>query len=255
MNNDSLLNYHLAIKIEIICLYLLLLNEKLNFITINSGFFHTFALFKIKKRRSRSITLKKYMKLVTIEGQLRSDFGKTASRHYRSEGRVPCVIYGGSENVHFTATQKELKGVIYTAEFNKAVITVDGKTYTCILKDLQFNKTTDVVTHLDFLELVEGKRLNANVPLKFVGQSVGVKSGGRFEIKMSTIKVRTTPQYLTTSIDVDITHLEIGKNLRIEDIKVENIEIMHNKRIPVAAVVTTRALKQAENEAAKAGKK
>ena len=195
------------------------------------------------------------MKLVTIEGQLRSDFGKKASRHYRSEGRVPCVIYGGSSNVHFTATQKELKSVIYTAEFNKAVITVDGKTYTCILKDLQFDKTTDVVSHLDFLELVEGKRLNANVPLRFVGQSIGVKSGGRFVIKMSTIKVRTTPEHLLTSIDVDITNLEIGKNLRIEDIKVENTEIMHNKRIPVAAVVTTRALKQAENEASKGGKK
>ena len=91
--------------------------------------------------------------------------------------------------------------------------------------------------------------------MKFIGQSIGVKSGGRFEIKMSTIKVRTIPQYLTTSIDVDITNLEIGKNLRIEDIQVENIEIMHNKRIPVAAVVTTRALKQAENEAAKSGKK
>jgi large subunit ribosomal protein L25 len=191
------------------------------------------------------------MKLITIEGQLRSDFGKKATGHIRSEGKVPGVIYGGSQNIHFTATPKDLKPIIYTPAFNKAEITVAGKKYTCILKDLQYNKLTDEVSHVDFLELVPGKSLNASVPLKFVGQSKGVKEGGRFEIKMSTVKVRTKPENLRATIDVDITNLEIGKNLRIEDIKYEGAEILHNKRIPVAAVVTTRALKQAETEAAK----
>jgi large subunit ribosomal protein L25 len=191
------------------------------------------------------------MKLVTIEGQLRSDFGKKASRRDRSEGKVPCVIYGGSENIHFTTTHKDLKAVVYTADFHKAIIKVSGKEHTCILKDLQMHKLTDEVTHIDFLELVPNKRLNANVPLKFTGQSLGVKAGGRFVIKMSTVKVRTTPENLRAFLEVDITKLEIGKNLRVEDIKVENTEIMHNKRIPVAAVVTTRALKQEANEASK----
>ncbi len=195
------------------------------------------------------------MKLITIEGQLRSEFGKKASRHFRSEGKVPCVIYGGSSNIHFTTTPKELKAIVYTPEFNKAVIKIDGKEYTCILKDLQMHKISDEVTHIDFLELVEGKRINANVPLRFVGQSVGVKAGGRFVIKMNTIKVRTTPENLKSHIDVDITNVEIGRNIRIEDVKVENTEIMHNKRIPIAAVVTTRALKQEATEAAKGDKK
>lgn len=194
------------------------------------------------------------MKVVTIEGQLRSDFGKKASRHIRSEGKVPCVIYGGSSNVHFTTTPKELKTLVYTPEFKKAQIKVDGKEYTCILKDLQYDKITDEVIHLDFLELVPGKKVNAKVPLNFTGQSVGVKAGGRFVVKMSSINIRTSPENLSAAIDVDITNLEIGKNLRIEDIKVENTEIMHHNRIPVAAVVITRALKQEANEAAKAEK-
>ncbi len=195
------------------------------------------------------------MKQITITGQLRSEFGKKASRQLRSEGKVPCVIYGGSKNIHFATTPKELKGIVYTPEFKQALINVDGQEYNCILKDLQFDKLTDEVIHLDFLELVPNKKINATVPLNFVGQSVGVKAGGRFEIKMSAIKVRTTPENLKAQIDVDITDLEIGKNLRIEDIQIENTEIMHNKRIPIAAVVTTRALKQQENEAAKAEKK
>jgi large subunit ribosomal protein L25 len=120
------------------------------------------------------------MKQVTIEGQLRSEFGKKASRHVRSEGKVPCVIYGGSQNIHFTTTPKDIKPIVYTPEFKQAIINVDGKSYTCILKDLQMDKLTDEVTHVDFLELVPGKKVNANVPLRFVGQSVGVKAGGTF---------------------------------------------------------------------------
>jgi large subunit ribosomal protein L25 len=195
------------------------------------------------------------MKQVTIEGQLRSEFGKKATRHVRSEGKVPCVIYGGSENIHFSTTPKELKSIIYTPEFKQANITVDGKTFKCILKDLQMSKTTDEVTHVDFLELIPNKKINASVPLRFVGTSVGVKAGGRFMVKMNTINVRTTPENLKEAIEVDITNLEIGKNLRIEDVKVENTEIMHNGRIPVAAVVITRALKQEATAAAKEGKK
>ncbi|MBL7773646.1 MAG: 50S ribosomal protein L25 [Chitinophagaceae bacterium] len=194
------------------------------------------------------------MKVVTIEGQLRSDFGKKAARRDRSEGKVPCVIYGGSTNVHFTTTAKDLKTIVYTPEFKKAHIKVEGKEYICILKDLQFDKITDEVIHLDFLQLVDGKMVNAKVPLNFTGQSVGVKAGGRFVVKMSTINIRTAPENLKAAIDVDITNLEIGKNLRVEDIIVENTEIMHHKRIPVAAVVITRALKQEANEAAKAEK-
>ncbi len=192
------------------------------------------------------------MKLITIEGQLRSEFGKKATGHVRSEGKVPGVIYGGAKNIHFTATPKALKPIIYTPEFNKAELHIDGKKHICILKDLQYDKITDQVTHVDFLELVDGKSVNANVPIRFVGQSKGVKEGGRFEIKMSTVKVRTKPENLRAFVDVDITNLEIGKNLRIEDIQYDGAEILHNKRIPVAAVVTTRALKQEATDAAKA---
>ncbi len=194
------------------------------------------------------------MKQVTIEGQLRSEFGKKASRHIRSEGKVPCVIYGGSQNIHFSTTHKELKSIVYTPEFKQATINLDGKQYTCILKDLQMDKITDEVTHIDFLELVPGKKVNATVPLRFTGQSIGVKNGGRFVVKMNTINIRTTPENLKEAVDVDITNLEIGKNLRIEDIQLENTDILHHKRIPVAAVVITRALRQ-EAAAAKDGKK
>lgn len=188
------------------------------------------------------------MKSITIKGQLRSETGKKSSRQLRSEGQVPAVIYGGKETIHFYATPLEIRGIVYTSEFMTANIEVDGKTYKCILKDLQMHRLTDKVTHLDFLELVEGKRVIANIPLKFTGTSEGVKEGGRFVAKMNTIKVRTVPANLVEHIEVDITELLIGKNLRISDVVLEDAEIMHSPRIPVCAVVTTRILKQEANE-------
>ncbi len=188
------------------------------------------------------------MKSITIKGQLRSETGKKSSRRLRSEGQVPAVIYGGNETIHFYATPLEIRGIVYTSEFLLANIEIGDKSYKCILKDLQMHKLTDKVTHLDFLELVEDKRLIANIPLKFVGTSEGVRAGGRFVAKMNTIKVRTVPAKLVEHIEVDITELLIGKNLRISDIVFEDAEIMHSPRIPVCAVVTTRVLKQEANE-------
>ncbi len=195
------------------------------------------------------------MNTVNVQGQLRSGLGKGAARKLRSEGLVPGVIYGGDQIVHFTASQKDLKPLIYSPLFQKAAVTVEGKTYVTILKDLQLDKVTDEPIHLDLLELVDGKTTLATIPLKFIGQSVGVKAGGRLVVKVKSVKVKTEPKYLVESINVSIDALEIGKNLRMEDVKQEGITIMQNARIPIASVETTRALKQAEAEAAKDAKK
>lgn len=195
------------------------------------------------------------MKSVKIEGQIRSARGKKAARAARSEGQIPCVIYGGTETIHFSAPTTAFKALVYTPEFQLAEISVDGKTYRAIVKDLQFDVVTDALNHVDFLELVEDRKMIANLPLKFVGQPEGVKAGGRLEVKLKTVKVRTLPKYLAEHLEVNIEQLQIGGNVRVEDIKVDNIEIMNSPRIPVASVVTTRALRQAETEEAKGGKK
>lgn len=192
------------------------------------------------------------MKSVKIEGQSRSEHGKTATRRLRSEGNVPCVIYGGKETVHFSAPVMAFRSLVYTPEFQLAEITVNGKTYTTIMKDLQFDVLTDELAHVDFLELVDDKKVIANLPLKFVGQPEGVKAGGRLEVKVKNLKVRTLPKFLKEHIDVNIENLQLNGNVRVEDVVVENMEIMNSPRIPIASVVMTRALKQAETEEAKA---
>jgi large subunit ribosomal protein L25 len=195
------------------------------------------------------------MKTITIEGHLRTESGKKAARQIRSQENVPAVIYGGAKEVNFYASAKAFKPLVYTSEFLIAEVAVDGKKYKCILKDLQFDKVSDLLLHVDLLELVDDKKVVATLPLKLVGSSVGVKAGGKLVSKVKAVKVKALPKDLREFIELDITKLELNANLRIEDIKVPNMEIMNSPRIPVASVVMTRQLKQEESEAAKAGKK
>ncbi len=192
------------------------------------------------------------MKSVKIEGTKRSETGKKAARHFRSEGLVPGVIYGGAETIHFTAPTMAFRYLVYTPDFQIAEITVDGKEYRTIMKDLQFDVVTDELNHIDFMELVEDRKVIADLPLKFVGQPEGVKAGGRLVIKAKTLKVRTLPKYLAENIEVNTDSLQIGGNIRVEDVKVDNMEIMNSPRVPIASVVTTRALRQADTDAAAA---
>src|SRR6185369_7868864 len=186
------------------------------------------------------------MKTITIEGQLRTELGKGATRQLRSQDKVPGVIYGGAKEINFSAPAMAFKSLVYTPDFQFAEMKLNGDTFRCILKDLQFDKVTDKLIHVDLLELVEDKKVIASIPLKFVGSPVGVKDGGKLHIKMKALKVKTYPKYLREHIDVNIDNLELNGNVRVEDVQVENYEIMNSPRIPVASVTLTRELKQEE---------
>ena len=186
------------------------------------------------------------MKSITIEGQLRTESGKKATRQLRSQLQVPGVIYGGAKEINFSAPATAFKDIVYTPEFMLANVKIAGNAYRCILKELQFNKVTDLLTHVDFLELVDDKKVIATLPLKFVGTPAGVKAGGKLVVKMKSLKVKTLPKYLKEHIDVDINKLELNENIRVEDVKADNMEVLNSPRIPVASVTMTRQLKQEE---------
>ena len=186
------------------------------------------------------------MNTITIEGQLRTETGKKATRQLRSQELVPGVIYGGAEIINFHAPAKAFKSLVYTSQFQLAQVNVNGKSYTCILKDLQFGQVSDDLSHVDLLELVEGKKVTADLPLKFAGTPSGVKEGGKLVTKMKSLKVKTLPKYLKENIEVDINNLELNGNIRVEDVKADNMEVMNSPRIPIASVVLTRQLKQEE---------
>ncbi|HMC99273.1 MAG TPA: 50S ribosomal protein L25, partial [Ferruginibacter sp.] len=136
------------------------------------------------------------MKSITIEGQLRTESGKKATRQLRSQQLVPGVIYGGANEINFSAPAAAFKDIVYTSNFMLADVKIGDKSYRCILKDLQFDKVSDKLNHVDFLELVEDKKVVATLPLKFTGAPAGVKAGGKLVTKMKSLKVKTYPKYL-----------------------------------------------------------
>src|SRR5215203_1026069 len=154
------------------------------------------------------------MKTITIEGQIRTDFGKSATRQLRSEEKVPAVIYGGAQEINFSVPATALKGIVYTPDFMVVEAKVEGKSYRCVLKDLQFDKVSDKLLHVDFLELVEDKTVTVTLPIKFTGAPAGVKAGGKLVTKMKSLKVKLLPKYLRENIEMDLSNLQLNENVR-----------------------------------------
>ena len=190
------------------------------------------------------------METVTITGTKRAEINKKATKAVRKEGLVPCVMYGGSEVVHFTAEVKAFKKLIYTPDFKIAEVNIDGQSHKCILKDMQFHPVTDKLLHLDLIQLVEGQKVKVEIPVGFKGIAPGVKTGGKLVQKVRRVKIKTTPDKLVDKLYLDISELQLGFSVRVKDIElVEGMEIMNPLAIPVASVEIPRALKSAEAEA------
>ncbi len=187
------------------------------------------------------------METVAINGALKTTRGKKAAKAIRRTGAVPCVIYGGAKEIHFTAQEKVFKNLIFTPDFKLVEITVDNNTYKCILKDAQFHPVKDNIMHLDFLELKANHPVKLEIPIRFKGVSPGVKSGGKLMQKLRRIKIKTTPELIVDHVTFDISHLELGTSVRVKDLEaVEGIDILNAPGIPVASVEVPRALRSAE---------
>ena len=197
------------------------------------------------------------MEVVSIEGKIRTSFGKKPSKDLRGEGLVPAVIYGGAENISFAAPAAEFRHLIYTAEFKLAEIKVDGKVIKAFVKDTQFDPVTDKLTHVDFVELVAGKDIKVAIPLRLIGNSVGVRKGGKLMQKVRRVLVKTTSDNLVDHLTLDISDMDLGKSLRMRDIVLaEGTTLLNAPAIPVASIEIPRALRSAQAaEAKEVGKK
>jgi len=191
------------------------------------------------------------MRSISLIGKQRDQVGKSSAIALRKSGHIPCVVYGGSETTHFSLDLNTANKIVFTPAFFRCDIEVNGKIHPSIIKELQFHKLNDSIQHIDFLELVDTKKVICDIPLKITGQAKGLREGGKLLVKIRKIKVKGYPKDLRETIDVNIDHLELGKSVKIGDIKIEGLEILLNPSIPVASIEVTRALKSAATEAAK----
>lgn len=195
------------------------------------------------------------MKSIEIIGFKRANLGKAASKLLRLDANVPCVLYGGAEEVHFHTPEILFRELVYTPEANTVKLTIGKKTFNAILQDMQFHPVSEQIVHADFLELIPGKAVKIEVPVKLVGTAPGVIKGGRLVTKLKKVKVLATPENLPDFLEADISNLEVGKSIKIGDIKALNVTLLQSKSLPLASVETTRQMKQEETAAATPAKK
>lgn len=187
------------------------------------------------------------MKTVSLKANSREGNGKKAANDLRKEGLVPGVIYGGEKTVHFSVETNNLNPIIYTGEFFKVDIEVDGETYTTITKDVQFHPVTDEVLHIDFQELKKGKKVKTTIPVHLEGKPVGVTEGGILQHKLLRLNVRVKPENMVEHLTMDVSHLTLGSSLKVQDLEVGEIEVLDSMGIPVASVISPRSLRSAKS--------
>ena len=194
------------------------------------------------------------MKSITINGSERESVGKVSTKALRNAGMVPCVLYGGSQPVHFSAEEKAFKNLVYTPNAHTVAIELGSKKFNAILQDIQVHPVTDKILHLDFYELHDDKEVTIEVPVKITGVSPGVLLGGVLRLNQRRLKVKALPKNLPDFIEANISGMEMGNKLYVTKLVNDNYKLLHPDNTVVAQVRISRAAMKAAQEAAKAAK-
>ncbi len=180
------------------------------------------------------------MKTVSMSGSLRANVGKKDAKTLRNAGLVPCVIYGGKEQIHFSTPETSFKQIVFTPDVCFIEVDLNGKKYLTILQDIQYHKVSDSVLHADLFELHEDKEITLPVPVVYQGSSPGVLKGGKLAKSVRKIKVRALPKNMPETLTIDLSKLDIGDMVKIEAIEAKNFTIVDNLSTTVCMVKTTR---------------
>ncbi|MFZ9003502.1 MAG: 50S ribosomal protein L25/general stress protein Ctc [Robiginitalea sp.] len=189
------------------------------------------------------------MKSITIKGSERESVGKKSSKALRNAGKVPCVVYGGDEPLHFSADELSFKDLVYTPNAHTVVIELEnGTKVSTVMQDIQFHPVSDRILHVDFYQLFEDKPVTMSIPVRLQGNSPGVRNGGRLLFRKRKLVIRALPDNLPDFFNVDISKLKIGDLISVEGLKSDEFTILHPDSTVVVQVKTARAAIVVEEE-------
>ena len=191
------------------------------------------------------------MKTFELKGEIRDDFGKKAAKSFRSQGLIPCVVYGGNgeDNLNFVVNQSDVRNLIYTPEVFLVNLELGGKKMQAILKDAQFHPVKDTVMHLDFLHVFENVPVIIELPVRLEGLAIGVKAGGKLSLDLRKLKVRALAANLPEQLVINVSKLRIGKSIQVGELKFDGLELLNSKNAVVCRVQVTRATRSDMNAA------
>ncbi len=188
------------------------------------------------------------MKSVALSGNNRAEKGSSKSNILRKEEKVPCVIYGGKENIHFSVNEILFGKIVHSPEVYFIDLDIDGKKFKAIIKAVQYHPVTDRPIHVDFLEVSENKALTVSIPVKLNGSSRGVLNGGKLRMVTRKLKISGLPNAIPEAIEIDITNLKIGQSIKVGEINVDGLAFLDASNAVVVAVKRSRVAAGAEEE-------
>ena len=185
------------------------------------------------------------MKTLELKGSLRTDLGKKATKALRKEEMVPCELYGGGENMHFAVNEGDLNKLLFTPETYVVKFDIEGKEFTCVMREVQFHPVNDKPIHADFYQVFEDKAFDVELPIKIEGFAKGVQAGGKLAVGLRKLKVKGLMKDLPENLPIDVTELGLGKSTQVRELTYGNLELLNAKNAVVVQVKLTRAARAA----------
>lgn len=186
------------------------------------------------------------MKTYEIIGSFRKELGKKSSKELRKAGHVPCVIYGGKENIHFFTHENNFTKLVYTPEAFLVNLKIEDQVYKVILKEIQFHPVSDKIIHVDFTEVFDDKPISMSIPITVTGDSEGVKAGGKLRIRMRSLIAKGLASEIPQVLPIDITNLKIHDSVKVGDLSYDKIELTEPKKSMVLTIATSRVAQKTE---------
>ena len=192
----------------------------------------------------------------SLDANLRNTKTKGQLSTLRSNGNVPAIMYGGKEeNKKITLSKKQVNALIEKENFSSDVIILklDGKEYNVLARDITFDTISDEPLHIDFLRIIEGSKINLEIPVKFINQdkSPGLKRGGVLNIVRRKIELNCPTENIPKEIIIDLDNLDIGASIKISFVKLpENVKpIITDRDFVIATVAAPTVVKEPEKPA------
>jgi large subunit ribosomal protein L25 len=193
------------------------------------------------------------MKTIELKATLRDGIGKAPTKAVRNADRVPAVVYGTGEPQHVSVDYTALEKALYSPDTYLVKLDVNGQVADAIMRQPQFHPVTDRILHVDFVRVGTGSDVEIDLPVKLQGSAVGVIKGGILQPMLRKLRVRGSVEAMPDLITIDITNLDLGQVIRVEDVKLPGLTITTSPKASVALIIIPRAVKT--EEAADAKKK
>lgn len=182
------------------------------------------------------------MKSVSLSGSLRENVGKKDAKSLRNAGRVPCVLYGGEQQIQFHADAAGFKPILFTPESFIINIVIGDKTYKSVLKDVQYHPVGDHVLHADFYEVKDDRPVVVSLPVKLKGTSPGVMRGGKLKLKLPRLNIKGLIANVPEFIEINISKLNVGQTIKVKDLALENLSLLNDANSVIVEVKTARGV-------------